>query len=367
MDCNDLAGLHCAHEGDGPGRATSERTRARPAATRVTAAAIEFEDHVTIASRLNPKAGKALNRLTNSMRHSILSEFARQNDETRSAIGHLEAWQRRNVPPGDLRGAEFQVFSQWNEDGIIQHLLSHVPLAEHTFIEFGADTYEESNTRFLVTNDNWSGLILDADSAFEDFIKRRGLMWRYELSTRRVLLTADNLNDSIGEAGFTGDVALLSIDVDGNDYWLWEALEVVSPRIVICEYNSTFGPDLAVSVPYDPAFVYSDAHPSRLFFGASLRALCHVAEKKGYRFVGCESHGANAFFVRADLDSSLPTVSVEAGYVRSKFRLSERQGVRTYIGEHRDRLREMASCVLEDVTTGERGTVGELFGLNTTQ
>ena len=127
---------------------------------------------------------------------------------------------------------------------------------------------------------------------------------------------------SFANAGFTGDIGLISIDVDGIDYWIWDAIDVVSPRIVVIEFNSVFGCDHPVTVPYDPAFDCTVAHSSRLYFGASLPALVALGKRKGYRFVGCESHGANAFFVRDDVGRKLPRRTARDGYVSSRFRSS---------------------------------------------
>ena len=113
---------------------------------------------------------------------------------------------------------------------------------------------------------------------------------------------------------------MLSIDIDGNDYWVWRAIEVVSPRIVVCEFNGIFGSKAKVSVPYDPAFERGRAHYSFLLAGASLSALAHLGVQKGYRLVGINSAGNNAFFVRQDVAGSLPTQDPESVYLPPRFR-----------------------------------------------
>jgi hypothetical protein len=94
---------------------------------------------------------------------------------------------------------------------------------------------------------------------------------------------------------------LLSIDIDGNDYWTWEAITVVNPTIVVIEYNARFGASRSVTVPYRADFVRSRAHYSMIYYGASLTALWALGRRKGYSLVGCNSAGNNAFFVRQDL------------------------------------------------------------------
>jgi hypothetical protein len=113
------------------------------------------------------------------------------------------------------------------------------------------------------------------------------------------------------------------VDIDGNDYWVWQAIDCVNPAIVVSEYNFRFGANKAVTVPYDASFVRTKAHYSNIYYGASLKALCILADRKGYAFVGCNSAGNNAFFVRKDLKpDSLKELTPEEGYVAAQFRES---------------------------------------------
>lgn len=231
---------------------------------------------------------------------------------------HLE---RTNLQ--SLSEVEFRVFSQWGEDGIIQYLINTVPITDKSFIEFGVQYYTESNTRFLLLNDNWRGLVIDGGRKYIDYIRHDEEVYRrHNLTAVCHFITRDNINSILRDAGFEGDIGLMSIDIDGNDYWVWEAIEVVRPRIVICEYNSVFGPDVPVSVPYHPSFERRKAHYSDLYFGASLPALCLLAARKGYDFVGSNSAGVNAFFVRSDIPHGLRKLSSKDGYVVSQQRES---------------------------------------------
>jgi hypothetical protein len=233
------------------------------------------------------------------------------------ALGRIEGRQLANVPAGDLQGAEFRTFSQWGEDGILQHLLRHVA------ITFGVENYTESNTRFLLVKDNWSGLVIDGSAANIDFIKNDDIYWRHNLKAEHAFITAESINDLIRRNGIEGEIGLLSIDIDGNDYWVWQAIDVVNPSIVVLEYNSGLGPERAVTIPYDAGFVRSKAHYSNLYYGASLSALWLLGKRKGYSLVGCNSAGNNAFFVRDDLrPASLPEVRPKDAFVRAQFRES---------------------------------------------
>ena len=237
------------------------------------------------------------------------------------ALGRIESRQLCGLPASALADHEFKVFSQWGEDGIIQHLIRTVPNAQRVFVEFGVENYTEANTRFLLTHNNWSGLILDGSEDNIRSVKKDAIYWRHNLKAVSAFITRENINALLRDNGLTGEIGLLSIDVDGNDYWIWEAIDAVNPALVVVEYNARFGAGRAVTVPYDAAFVRSAAHHSMIYYGASLAALVTLGRRKGYDFVGANSAGNNAFFVRRDLrPGTLPALTSAEGYVPCQFR-----------------------------------------------
>jgi len=171
-------------------------------------------------------------------------------------------------------------------------------------------------------NNNWRGLIIDRNKLCIDKIKNSNLYWKYDIIAIQKLIDKENINKIIKDQGINGEIGFLSIDIDGNDYWIWEAIDVISPIITIVEYNSLFGSKRALTIPYCPNFDRSKAHYSLLYFGSSLKALNLLAQKKNYAFVGCNSLGSNAFFVRKDKIKNIKSLTVEDGYVESKFRES---------------------------------------------
>lgn len=282
-------------------------------------------------------------------------------DLLRAQLGGLESREVARLPPDKIRDAEFRVFSQFGEDGIIQFLVQRVPIENEVFVEFGVEDYRESNTRFLLVHDNWRGLVLDAGEAMHEFLRSTGLAWRHDIEARTTFIDRDNINGVIRDADVEGDIGLLSIDLDGNDYWIFEAIEVVSPRILVVEYNSTFGAERAVTVPYDPGFVRGEKHWSWLYWGASLAAMATLANTKGYALVGGNSAGNNAFFVRRELLGDIPEVRVRDAYQPSRFRESrDHAGALSYVGDLDARLGLIREMPLVDIRTGCEVTTAEL-------
>ena len=284
-----------------------------------------------------------------------------ETDRVLAAVGGTNCRLAQLTPPTSLRAAEFKVFSQSNEDGIIQYLVDRVDVPNRTFVEIGVGDYSESNTRFLASNNNWSGVIIDSGVAHLGFVQRTELDWRFGVRAVTAFVTRENVNDLIVSAGVKGDIGLLSIDVDGMDYWILDAIDVVSPRILVIEYNAMFGPDVSVTVPHRPDFAWDKAHWSWVYFGASLRGLVSKAEEKGYTFVGCESHGVNAFFVRKDVAGGLQQLSVEEGFVPSTAPVARTEKGRLDPWKTREqKLRDIADLPVLVVPGGLETTVDQL-------
>lgn len=260
----------------------------------------------------------------------------------------------------NLADAEFRVFSQWGEDGIIQYLISQIPIPNKIFVEFGVENYRESNTRFLLVNDNWSGLVMDGDANNIAQIRSMPLYWRHDIEAKTAFITAENINSLLQESGIHGDIGILSIDIDGNDYWVWKAIseETISPRIVIIEYNSVFGKECSITIPYTPDFQRSKAHFSNLYYGTSLKAFCRLAEEKGYKFVGSNSVGCNAFFVRSDVIGNLPVTDYVRGYQESKVREARDETGKLMFLAGKKRLEMIGHLPIVDLESGEKTTIG---------
>ncbi|ADL55304.1 hypothetical protein [Gallionella capsiferriformans] len=200
----------------------------------------------------------------------------------------------------NLSEVEFRGFSQWGEDGILNWLVGKIPNISPSFIEFGVENYRESNTRLLLWLRNWRGVVIDGSENNIQDIRKQDVSWRFDLQSICAFIDRDNINSLITSTGLHGEIGILSVDIDGNDYWVWDAINTVSPAIVVCEYNAVFGDLNALTIPYDPAFYVTQAHYTNLYFGASIQAVIELGKRKGYQLVGTNSNGCNAFFVRDD-------------------------------------------------------------------
>lgn len=259
-----------------------------------------------------------------NLTNPYLSQLRSELDSCKILMGRMAANANARTQMKSLHECEFQVFSQFGDDGIIQYLISDIGIRpeRQTFIEFGVESFLESNTRFLLENNNWKGLIIDANSSWMNAIYENKLAWRHDLTAVTSFITAENINGIFVKHGFEGEIGILSIDIDGVDYWVWKAITAVNPMIVIAEYNSVFGKHAPVTVPYSPTFNRTTYHSSTLCWGASLAALEGLANEKGYDLLGCNLAGNNAYFLRRDVVCSIPRTKSKDGFVESRFRES---------------------------------------------
>jgi hypothetical protein len=298
---------------------------------------------------VNNKVSRTLNRLL-----AIPTRITRIQE----ALGRIE--QRQIERCSDYRKAEFRVFSQWGEDGIIQFLLRHVPIDRQLFVEFGVENYTESNTRFLLTNNHWAGLIIDGSPENIAYIKRDPIYWATNLKAVDAFVTRENINDIISTNGVIGDIGLLSVDIDGNDYWVLDAIDVISPRIIICEYNGHFGATAKVTTPYDPSFTREAAHFSKVYYGASIAALNTLASGKGYSLVASNSAGNNIFFVRNDSLGGLAVLTPKEAYVRAQFREYHDENGQLTFFDFEQRLQKILHLPVYDLDRKQVVPIGDI-------
>lgn len=273
------------------------------------------------------KIGRYLQRI-----RTVISKIVNSSTSTESQLLMLGRLLSETVKTkkriDSLSEVEFKVFSQFGDDGIIQWLVNVLDFPNKTFVEFGVANYRESNTRFLMMNNNWSGFVMDGSESNVAQIINSEYFWQYDLLANAAFIDTDNINSLLTLSQLGKEIGILHVDLDGNDYWIWKEINIISPIVVILEYNSVFGIDRSITVPYNKAFDRTNAHYSNLYWGASLRAMYQLSADKGYSFIGCNNAGNNAYFVRKDkLNNSVREATLENGYVLSRFRDSrDREG-----------------------------------------
>ncbi len=194
-------------------------------------------------------------------------------------------WSARRGPIRGVNRFEYKVYSQNGEDGILLALFGRIGTTNRYFVEFGTGTGFQCNTRYLRERRGWQGLMMDGDSS------------EFLLSIKKEFITAENINGLFEKYRVPADFDLLSIDVDGNDYWIWKALDArYRPRVIVIEYNASVPPSESRVIDYDPHYRWGGTD----YFGGSLLAMANLGRQKGYTLVGCDQRGVNAFFVRDD-------------------------------------------------------------------
>jgi hypothetical protein len=291
-----------------------------------------------------------------------LGRLHRNLDDVRLNQGRILARLNRDARHADLVDYEFKIFSQWGEDGIIQHLVQHLDVGARTFVEFGVEDFSESNCRFLMMKDNWRGFVIDGSGKNMRRLKASNYFWRHDLVAECAFITRENIAALIAKSGFER-IGILSIDIDGVDWHVLEALEHLRPAILIVEYNGVFGSKATVTVPYDATFFRTRAHFSNLYYGASLAAFDWLARRRGYSLVGGNSTGSNAFFVRDELlNDVVRPVGVAEAFRPAAFREARDRSGALLFPRETERRALIADLPLLDVTTGQLLTVAALDG-----
>ena len=208
---------------------------------------------------------------------------------------------KRYDDPKKLNRYEFQAFSQNGEDGIIKEIFTRIGLTNRYFVEFGVGNGTENNTAYLML-EGWSGAWIEGSPTFCADIKKgyAELILQSKLQIKESFITKDNINDLFSELKVPISPDLLSIDIDGNDYWIWKELAKYRPRVVVIEYNASVGAYAEWVMPYNAEHCWNGTQIGH-YFGASLKSFENLGRELGYSLVGCNLTGANAFFVRNDL------------------------------------------------------------------
>lgn len=270
-----------------------------------------------IKKYLKKKLGYLIKRIAQSCAQEIELRGAPTQATQTMLFMHYRNLLAESKKLPNINDVGFRVFSQTDEDGILLYLFSLIGFTNKKCVDIAFASPYGSNTANLICNHGFSGVLIcgnrDEKDLSDDFFNRHPDVKLFPPTIVQAWVTAENVNKLLRDQGLAGDVDVLSLDIDGIDYWLWQKLDVISPRVVVVEFQSMWPADKSVTVPYDPAFQRLRIHPD--YFGASLLAFVNLAQKKGYRLVACNKHGFNAFFIKNELlsESVLPTMTVEQG------------------------------------------------------
>ena len=292
---------------------------------------------------------------------NFLSEIiSRSNDRNVFAIGssHFSVMRQYYSEIKNLSDADYKVFSQTGEDGIIDYLLYSLNIKVPKFVEIGVGDYRESNTRYIFQKNCPKGLIVDKNKNLEKKVSKIAKLWKGDLTIIETAVTSENILHILNSNKFDNNLDVFSLDVDGIDYWILEVLPEKLSKIVILEYNPTFGSNLEITVPNLNDFDRKKYHYSFLCYGASLQAFIKLMNKKKYVFVGTNIACYNAFFVLESeinkLNLNLPDINDLTRYTTSYIRDSRSiDGKLNYLSG-KQKLKEIENCEVIDLSNPEK-------------
>lgn len=224
-----------------------------------------------------------------------MNQLFEKLDKIKFELGKLELEHHINHL-NNIDQINVSVFSQNEEDGIIQYIIKKIDIKNHFFIELGCSDYEESNTRFLLKNNDWSGIIIDGSKENINKIKNSYYYWKKNINALSCFIDQENILQ-IFEKYCPKNLGLLSIDLDGNDYWILKKIieNGYSSDIIICEYNSLLGKEKSITQKYSRDFIRKNNNKI-VSYGASIKAF-HKLLQTDYKPIHGNKLGNNVFFV----------------------------------------------------------------------
>jgi len=231
--------------------------------------------------------------------------------QQRQLYFHYQNLRASDLPLPSFAEAGFRVYSQNDEDGLLLYIFSLVGFTDRRCVDIAFGSPFEANTTNLLCNWGFTGLLVEGDpsaaEAARKFFIKHPDTYNFPPAVLSTWVNAENVNELLRQYGVTMEIDLLSLDMDGVDYWVLKAMDAVAPRVIVLEYQDILGPERSVTVPYRADFTHDAGF---VYCGASLPAYVKLLRPRGYRLVGCNRYGFNAFFVREGLaDAELPEVA----------------------------------------------------------
>ncbi len=283
-------------------------------------------------------------------------------------LSHILNMRKNYVNITNLNDLDYKVFSQNGEDGILDYLLFQLKINKPKFLEIGVGDYSEANTRFIFDRCSPKGTIVDCIEDFENKIKKNIKLWRGELNIIEKNINSENIEDIIKNQKIFSNLDLLSLDIDGIDYWVLEKLPKNFSKIAVLEFNPIFGSKFKVTVPNIKNFNRNNYHYSNLCFGMSLVALVELMKKKNFYFLGTNLFKNNAFFVSNEFDKkeyfqNLKVDNLE-NHINANFTESRdfKGNLNYIIGEKK--LEEIKDCKLIDLDNNKEKKIKEIYNFD---
>lgn len=205
----------------------------------------------------------------------------------------------RRINENDPQSWEFSCFSQNGEDGIVEFLTSKIISPNRYFVEIGSSDGLENNTAFLAFVLKFSGVMIEGDE-YKSVLANECLQrFNWGVKFVNAFVSTENIDGILSENSAIKNPDFLSLDIDGNDYYIMESIlqKEYRPRIICVEYNSSYGPENSITIKYKPDFNYWTAHHTHWYYGVSISGWKNLFARFGYEFISVDTNGVNAFFV----------------------------------------------------------------------
>jgi len=260
-----------------------------------------------------------------------------------------------------LNDVELKIFSQNGEDGIIDYLTNQLRIKKPKFLEIGVGDYSESNTRFIFERTSAKGMVIDCINDLEKKIKKKVKVWKGDLKIINKEINSKNALQLLNKHNMMNNLDLFSLDIDGVDYWILDKLPKFFSKIVVLEYNPTFGFDLEITVPNISNFDRTKYHYSNLCFGMSFRAAVNLMDKKGFYFVGSNFLKNNAFFVSKRYKKKVYfknlTIDNTRSNIESNLRESRNRKYKLNYLSDKNKLKEILDCKIVNLRNKKKDII----------
>ncbi|OUU53356.1 MAG: hypothetical protein CBC25_00690 [Pelagibacteraceae bacterium TMED65] len=310
--------------------------------------------------------------MKNLIKNFFRNLIAKENTKNQLQIGssHFSLARQNYKKYENLHEADYKVFSQTGEDGIIDYLIYSLKIKKPSFIEIGVGDYHESNTKYLFERYSSRGAIIDMIDNLEKKVSKSTNLWKGDLKIIQSSVSTENINDVLEKTKLLKDLDLFSLDIDGIDYWIIEKIPENISKIFVAEYNPNFGYNKKITVPNIKKFNRTNYHYSNLCYGMSLPALVHIMKKKNFTFVGSNIACHNAFFISnnyiSNISLKLPEENNLKEYVENNFRESRAKNYKLSFLSGEDKLKMISNCEVIDlsVSKDKSDLIKNIFKIN---